>query len=186
MGIRSAMRHVLANPNPIEAHRFRTTGILTAVIKGRSRQPARKDKTEQPPPMKLTHQTVTDLMMLCLFVVASLILSYALTSESIWWKDSSVWIWFEFSALLFFLRPLFYFPESRLPMRDFFRELARTLGVLMLSVIPALAVLYWWLPQWNKNFIPEMSLWLMIPALVGCGSFTLGMMMRIISKRMGE
>jgi hypothetical protein len=148
-------------------------------------QPIPTAPEQEFPFMKVSVQGRIDTVSMVLTVIVSLSLAHVLTSDSmIWWRNGVKWIWLEFIMLLFFMRPLFCVAETPSRWGGFSRSLGRSLGILVLSVLPVLAACYW-IPPGRSDFLGEIHLWLTLPCVVGCGAFATGYLMRLISEKIG-
>lgn len=140
--------------------------------------------------MKISPQTRQDLVCAGLFLAMGVALTCFLhTGPASWLRQTCIWFWFEFCGLVFFMRPLFIDPGLDLtgsPKRArFHRIVFRMLGLFLLAMLPVLVFQYFLFRMPLRDYIFGIHVWLVVPALIGCGACALGFLFRHLSSRMG-
>ncbi len=137
--------------------------------------------------MNLSSQAKADLTCICLFSVASLGLLMMIATPSLdWLRGSLIWIWFEYCAILFFMRAVFILPIHPSPWPQFVHGICRTLGVFGVSLLPMLGWLHHFIPMDRSEYWLGVYLWMGLPAMVGCSGYLLGFLLRTLSNKIGD
>ncbi len=129
----------------------------------------------------------SDWISLTILAVASWILASMTPAEpSGWLGDTLLKVWLEFAAMVFFLRPLFHLPDHPSRWVQYFAGGARSLAVFSISIIPTLFLIAS-RSGWDGNSVLQAAYhWMVQPAWVGWGTFTVAVLLRWASEELGD